>query len=325
MGRASRASTKSSALINQQRSRMSLATKATWERRLLGLAVVLTLAVIVLSAYLRFEAAGLGCADWPACYAQLAAVQERASGAAATIRRGAASALGLFALGYLVLAFRRRRNRTGAGALVALTVLLAWVGLYTPSPLEPWVTLLNVTGGMALLGVYGWLWLRPDALPLGYWSGRRIAAALGIGVVFVQVALGAWASAHYAEPACPGILCPGEASAGRLADAFDPTRRLAVAEGRIEVDEASSLVQRGHRLGALLAFLYIGALALRAPRTPAARRIGLAVLALLLVQVALGLAASLLRYPLWAAVGHNALAAVVLLGAVRLYHVYARD
>lgn len=305
---------------------MGLVIKAVrWERRLLGIAVVLTLAVIVLSAYLRFEAAGLGCADWPACYAQLAAVQERASGPAATIRRGAASALGLFALGYLVLALRRRRNRIAAVVLVALTALLAWVGLYTPSPLAPWVTLLNVTGGMALLGVYGWVWLQPDALPPDRWSGPRIAAALGIGVVFVQIALGAWASAHYAEPACPGLLCPGGASTVRLADAFDPARRLAVAEGRVAVDEASALVQRGHRLGALLAFLYIGALALRAPRTPAARRAGLAVVALLLVQVALGLAASLLRYPLWVAVGHNALAAVLLLGAVRLYHAYARD
>lgn len=306
---------------------MSLSTLhrgSDWERTLLGIAVALTLAVVVLSAYLRFEAAGLGCTDWPACYARIEAVQERASGPAASIRRAVATALGLFALAYFVLARRRGRHRVAAAALVALTVLLAWVGLYTPSPLAPWVTLLNVTGGMALLGTYGWLWLRTEGAPARRGDGRRIAAALGIVVVCAQIALGAWASAHYAEPACPGLLCPGEAPA-RLADAFDPTRRLGVANGRIAIDEASVLVQRAHRLGALLAFLYIGALASSALRTPAARRAGLAVLALLVGQTALGLAGALLRYPLWVAVGHNALAAVLLLGTVRLYHAYARD
>lgn len=297
--------------------------RSTWERRLLGLAAALTLGVIVLSAYLRFDAANLGCADWPACYARIADVAERASGPAATIRRAAASALGLFALGYLVYALRRRRHRLAAAALVALTALLAWVGVYTPSPLDPWITLLNVTGGMALLGVYGWLWLRPPETPPAPVAGYRLAAAVGVAVVFGQIALGAWASAHYAEPACPGLLCPGEAVG--LAEAFDPLRRLGVAEGRVAVDDASALVQRVHRLGALLAFLYIGALVLRAPRTPAARRAALAVLALLLGQMALGFAGSLLRYPLWIAVGHNALAAVLLLAAVRLHHATARN
>jgi cytochrome c oxidase assembly protein subunit 15 len=303
---------------------VNLIDKTSRERQLLGVAVGLTLAVVVLSAYLRFDAANLGCADWPACYAQLAAVQERASGALATVRRGGATALGLFALGYFIVALRRRRNLAVAAVLVALTILLTWVGFYTPSPLEPWVTLLNVTGGMAMLGLYGWLWLRPDAAP-GRWTAHRIAAAFGLAVVFAQIALGAWASAHYAEPACPGLLCPGEVSSARIGDAFDLTRRLAVAEGRIVVDDTSALVQRLHRLGALLALLYIGVLALRAPRNAPARQAAFAILALLLGQMALGFAASVLRYPFWVALGHNALAGALLLGTVRLYHLYARS
>jgi cytochrome c oxidase assembly protein subunit 15 len=213
-----------------------------------------------------------------------------------------------------------------AAVLVMLTVLLAWVGLQTPSPLEPWVTLVNVTGGMALLGVYGWLWLRPQAPAADHWSARRLAAALGVAVVFAQIALGAWASAHYAEPACPGIRCPGEVSTARLADAFDPTRRLTVTDGRVTVDDTSALVQRAHRLGAFVTFLYVIMLVLHTPaRTEASRQAGLTVLALLLGQIALGVGASQLGYPLWIAVGHNALAAAFLLAVVRLCHLYARD
>ncbi len=305
---------------------MNPANATIWTDRLLGLAIVLTLTVVVLSAYLRVEAAGLGCADWPACYAQISAVQEGSRGPARAIHRATASAVGLIALGWLVVALRRRRDRVAAAALVMLTALLAWVGLHTPSPLDPWVTLVNVTGGMALLGVYGWLWLRAHAPAADRWSARRLAAALGVGVVFAQIALGAWASAHYAEPACPGLLCPGEVSTARLADAFDPTRRLTVTEGRITVDDASALVQRAHRLGAFLTFLYVSMLVLHTPaRTAASRQAGRAVLALLLGQIALGVGASLLRYPMWIAVGHNALAAALLLAVVRSYHVYARE
>jgi cytochrome c oxidase assembly protein subunit 15 len=305
---------------------MNPAMAANWTDRLLDLAVVLTLTVVVLSAYLRVEAAGLGCPDWPACYAQISAVQEGSLGPARVIHRAAASAVGLIALGWLFVALRRRRDRVAAAVLVMLTVLLAWVGLQTPSPLEPWVTLVNVTGGMALLGVYGWLWLRPQAPAADHWSARRLAAALGVAVVFAQIALGAWASAHYAEPACPGIRCPGEASTARLADAFDPTRRLTVTDGRVTVDDTSALVQRAHRLGAFVTFLYVIMLVLHTPaRTAASRQAGFTVLALLLGQIALGVGASQLGYPLWIAVGHNALAAAFLLAVVRLCHLYARD
>ncbi|HPP46739.1 MAG TPA: COX15/CtaA family protein, partial [Accumulibacter sp.] len=33
----------------------------------------LSLLVVAVSAYLRLQEAGLGCADWPACYGRLAA------------------------------------------------------------------------------------------------------------------------------------------------------------------------------------------------------------------------------------------------------------
>ena len=40
----------------------------TWYLRIAILATVLALGVIVLGAYVRLSAAGLGCPDWPGCY-----------------------------------------------------------------------------------------------------------------------------------------------------------------------------------------------------------------------------------------------------------------
>ena len=44
---------------------------ARWIRRLCIAGVLLCFAVVVLGAYVRLTAAGLGCPDWPGCYGHL--------------------------------------------------------------------------------------------------------------------------------------------------------------------------------------------------------------------------------------------------------------
>ncbi|MFZ1100492.1 MAG: COX15/CtaA family protein, partial [Steroidobacteraceae bacterium] len=41
---------------------------ARWMRRLCVAGVLLCFVVVVLGAYVRLTAAGLGCPDWPGCY-----------------------------------------------------------------------------------------------------------------------------------------------------------------------------------------------------------------------------------------------------------------
>src|SRR5262252_9858756 len=44
---------------------------ARWMRRLALAGVMLAFVVVVLGAYVRLTAAGLGCPDWPGCYGHL--------------------------------------------------------------------------------------------------------------------------------------------------------------------------------------------------------------------------------------------------------------
>src|ERR1041385_5471223 len=84
---------------------------ALWIRRLAIAALALCLVVVVLGAYVRLTAAGLGCPDWPGCYGHITPIgaeQNAASQAAypnnplqvgkawrEMIHRYAASTLGL--------------------------------------------------------------------------------------------------------------------------------------------------------------------------------------------------------------------------------------
>lgn len=78
-----------------------------------------------------------------------------------------------------------------------------------------------------------------------------------------------------------------------------------------------------HRLGALVAFLYLGWLSgrlLTAGTNRTVRFAGLALAVLLIIQVALGIANVLLYLPLPVAVAHNGGAALLLLAVVTLNH-----
>src|SRR5271154_1765957 len=106
---------------------------ARWIRRLALAGVLLCFVVVVLGAYVRLTAAGLGCPDWPGCYGHVTPTGAAAGIAAGTTDQGATPlnvgkawremihrylAISLVALTLLlaVLAFARRRSRAPGGA-----------------------------------------------------------------------------------------------------------------------------------------------------------------------------------------------------------------
>ena len=328
-------------------------------RRLaLGLAV-LAFAVAALGAWVRLTGAGLGCPDWPGCYGRMV-VGPDGAGFGASVDTGKAWRemvhryfAGVLGLGILLLAFLavRSRRRSGGGSaalpvgLLLLVVFQAVLGAWTVSSrLQPVVVVAHLLGGLAILGGLWWAYLGPRpggaaldpdgpdrrSQPPGRSSGLRVAVAAGIAVLAAQISLGGWTSANYAALACPDLpTCQG---------AWWPDADYAAGfrlwqesgsgfEGGVLDRRARTAIHLAHRLGAVVAVLYLALLcgaALRRARSGAGHP-GLAaaascVLGLVIVQAALGVSNVWLGLPLGVAVAHNAGAALVLLAMLAMHH-----
>jgi cytochrome c oxidase assembly protein subunit 15 len=168
---------------------------ARWIRRLALAGVLLCFVVVVLGAYVRLNAAGLGCPDWPGCYGHvtpLGAAQNVASQAAypnrplevgkawkEMIHRYAAGTLVLIVVGIAALAIVHRRRKLlsapYAVALLATIVVQAVLGMLTVTwQLKPLIVTLHLIFGMTTLGLLWWLWL---SMPGRSWGGMAMGAA----------------------------------------------------------------------------------------------------------------------------------------------------
>jgi len=301
---------------------------------LVSVATLLTLAAVVLSAYIRLESIGLGCEGWPDCFGQLPATRVHSvvpGTMAGVVHRFTAGLLGMIVVAITLLALSGRRPR-GAGlaaplAIFALTVFLSVLGFISPAPGIPAVTFSNLLGGMAMLALLWWTGRRSVAVQDAgddRASNLRPWALLGLFIVSVQIALGALTSATFAGPACTLLSgCNGDPG-GIIShlQGFDPFARLGVDEqGRVVINEIQRTLHTLHRLGAILAMFYLVWLAVMAMRQDCGlRTTGICLMGLLVLQGGLGIAAVLNGLPLLVVTAHNAVAAMLLLACVNLCH-----
>ena len=252
------------------------------------------------------------------------------------IHRYAAATLGLLILALATLAVRGRGVPgqpwccPAAGALVGAQ---AWLGRLTVTLLlQPLVVMGHLLGGLATLALLAWITLetRPRDVGRGGSGLKRLAAA-ALGVLALQIALGGWTSSHYAALACPDFpTCHGRWwPAADFREAFVPWRAQVedFTGGTLE-HPARVAIHLTHRIGALVTTLVLGtaavAVILRA-RQSAPRCLGVAVVLALVAQITLGVTMVKLGLPLFVAVAHNAVAALLLLGVVTMNHLLWRS
>ena len=313
----------------------------TWFVGLARAGALLALVVVMLGAWVRLTDAGLGCPDWPGCYGRLVVPHPETSaeelGTQFTrpleagkawremIHRYLASTLGLICVALAAIAWRNRRDPNQPWrvplALVALVVFQGLLGMWTVTLLlKPIVVVAHLLGGFATLALLA---------SLGKWRTARFPQptaalrALGLAAVaalVLQIFLGGWTSANYAALACPDLpTCQTQwwPAVADFGEGFVLWRGLGVDyEGGVLDHPARVAVHFTHRLGAILAAVLIAFFGWRVARESATRGDGLAVLAVLALQLTLGVSIVWFGVPLAVAVLHNGVAALLLLAVI---------
>lgn len=265
------------------------------------------------------------------------------------IHRYAAGTLGLVVFGLAGSAVRKRR--TGVPFKLPLFIagfilLQGAFGMWTVTlKLWPQVVALHLLGGFTTLSLLALLVLRlrkfsriqansastasqtapqparstPSLISLRPWL------YVGLLLVIMQIALGAWTAANYAAVACTDLpTCQGQwwPEGMDFQHGFDITQHVGpnylggqlAADGRVAIHVT-------HRMGAVVVLAYFaGLLALiwRRSRNRELRGPVLLVATALVAQITLGLANIVLHIPLPVAVAHNAMGAGLLLSVIYL-------
>lgn len=310
-------------------------------KRLLLISMVLALCVVVLGAYVRLTDAGLGCPDWPGCFGTMTVPQSEAAIAQAQAdfpnkivavgkawremaHRYLAGTLGILILSIFVLSVLTRKQEhvsvKQSTALLLLVVFQAMLGMWTVTLLlKPAVVTAHLMGGMATLGLITWMAHRH----WGYYSNSIInypntkkTIRIGLLILVAQIFLGGWTSSNYAAlactdfPTCHGSFWPDM----NFSDAFTFMRALGEhASGESITLATLTAIQWAHRLGALVTFIYLCMLSIYMMQFWQLRRITVLLLVLLVLQVLLGIGNLVMHLPLPLAVGHNLVAALMVI------------
>lgn len=309
-------------------------------------AVILAFLVVMLGAYTRLTHAGLGCPDWPGCYGHmLVPAQEQATQTlypaaplearkawTEMVHRYLAGSLALLIVSINILAWIHRRHGAPLllpSFLLGLIGFQAALGMWTVTlKLLPIVVMGHLLGGLLIFGglIYLNLILQGS---LGQAAGRRISKLgcryqrriwlyVALGIVLSQIALGGWVSANYAGLACIGFpQCNGQWLPNLTwTHSFDLWSTIGVNYQGGILDTASRVtVQMLHRIGALITMIYLTCLSFSVLRNYSSMFVRwniVLMLVCLLLQLTLGIINVLYMLPLWAAVAHNGVAALLL-------------
>lgn len=311
--------------------------------------------VVGLGAFTRLVDAGLGCPDWPGCYGHILwptsaedvylanqayphTPVEQDKTWPEMVHRYFASSLGLLTIFLVVIAIRSRNKIENQPLKLPLFILFFIIlqgmfGMWTVTlKLWPQIVTLHLLGGFGTLGLLWLLTLRLnnqswllDTKNISTIKTLRRWALLGFVVVICQVALGGWTTSNYAAVACPDLpTCQHQwlpemdfVQGFNLLQGIGPTYL-----GGTMDNAARMAIHFSHRIGAIVTMIVVLCLVvllLRAALTET-RRLGLVIFIILLLQLSLGLANIIFHFPVFVAVAHNLVGALLLLSMITLIH-----
>ena len=319
--------------------------------RLAFSACLVAIIVLGMGVFTRLADAGLGCPDWPGCYGHVLWPTEDHEVARANeaypempvehdktwpemVHRYLATSLGLFTIGILVFALRNRGPEQPLKLpvfLLAFIILQGMFGMWTVTlKLWPQVVTAHLLGGFTTISL---LWLLTLRLNNQRWqlpaivepklTALRPLVVVGLLIVVGQIALGGWTTSNYADIACPDFpRCQGAwlppmdfANGFNIAQQVGPNYL-----GGVLDNDARVAIHVSHRIGAIITSLYLLFLfvKLRGLATAPAKRLSVAMLAVLVAQVLLGISNIVFNFPIAVAVTHNLVGALLLLVMVTM-------
>lgn len=313
---------------------------------LTAIGILLAAVVVALGAFTRLVDAGLGCPDWPGCYGHLLWPNEAHEIEAANtafpympviagkpwpemVHRYFAGLLGLLILGLTIYAFKNRRDQGYPFRQpLFMAVLVVWqalFGMWTVTlKLWPQVVTIHLLGGfltfvlMTVLAqrLTSYRWSLSETQFAGLFRLRRVTV-VGLVVVFLQIMLGGWVASNYAAFGCPDFpTCTGEwwpqmdvKSGFNFFQDIGPNYL-----GGLLGSDARTAIHFVHRIGALATTAYLVYLGVRVlgAKVPEARKLVLSIWVVLAIQIILGISNVVFLIPLWIAVAHNFVGALLL-------------
>jgi cytochrome c oxidase assembly protein subunit 15 len=301
--------------------------------------ICLAFVVIALGAWTRLVDAGLGCPDWPGCYgfvvfptneAEIALAETRYptfpydinKAIPEVVHRYFAAALGFLAIIMVYYSFKQNENKNIRRWTIGLLIFICCQGLFgyltVSLLLLPIIVTAHLFGGFTTLTLFFLIFLMSgkfDILEKMAIPKLKTIAGIALAVLLFQIFLGVWTSTNYASlacadfPTCQGTYMPEmdfkngfnlnqEVGPNYLYGLLDNPSRVAI--------------HYSHRVSAILVavvFLILISKLWFSNAAPLASTIGI----LLLTQISLGIINVLYVLPLYVAIAHNLVAALLLL------------
>ena len=301
--------------------------------------ICLAFVVIALGAWTRLVDAGLGCPDWPGCYgfvvfptneAEIALAEARYptfpydinKAIPEVVHRNFAAALGFLAIIMVYYSFKQNENKNIRRWTIGLLIFICCQGLFgyltVSLLLLPIIVTAHLFGGFTTLTLFFLIFLMSgkfDILEKMAIPKLKTIAGIALAVLLFQIFLGVWTSTNYASlacadfPTCQGTYMPEmdfkngfnlnqEVGPNYLYGLLDNPSRVAI--------------HYSHRVSAILVavvFLILISKLWFSNAAPLASTIGI----LLLTQISLGIINVVYVLPLYVAIAHNLVAALLLL------------